>query len=207
MLEIIRSMFYRDAYNEVIATVTMNDEFYSMPLGLRLSNNSLIARVFKGSRLYDVLHSRGAVDASICITSNPLLFYYAVVRKDSLRYRIIDNTPCIEDCDACIGGRLGVAGKANNHVRIVFEPHRILILNPWPHPYVRGSAALIEALVHYTKIPYVSRTEAARLIGFIEAAVYAVEKSTTDDGLREAIRDVYRRASKLLRELHGLTLR
>ena len=191
-------MFYRNAYNEVIVTTVLDDGYYSMPLGIRLSDNSLIARVFKGSRLYDALSSRSTIDASICITLNPLLFYYAVIKKESLKYNVVDDIPCIKDCDACIGGRLKVIETINDYIRALFEPHKISILNPYPRPYVRGSAALIEALVHYTKIPYIPQDAAERLFHFIEAALYAVERSTNDPTIRNAIREIYERAYKLL---------
>jgi hypothetical protein len=68
---------------------------------------------------------------------------------------------------------------------------------------MRGAAAIIESLIHYTRIPHVGRSEAEKLLGFIEAAQYAVERSTDNHELQEAMRDIYNKALRAYTDHHG----
>jgi len=179
--------FRSDTYNEVLLTLRSGDLVNSAPVGVLYRRGKLYARIYSGSKTYESIKS-GVNKCSVCITLDPFLFYYAVLEKDKLRYVFDEYTdyPCIVDCDTCIYGELEVLEEKQYYLWIAIKPERIKFYRRLPRVYHRCDYALIEALIYYTKIPYVEHLR-EKYIEKIMSCRETIYRSTRSKRYREAI--------------------
>lgn len=199
IIKLLKKMgFHTLTYNEVIITIMKNNVEYSMPIGLKRVKNRLIGRIYRETRLASIL-SKDIKKATICVSKNPLLFYYVVLEREKLRYtRIREGEACIVDCEACIICNIKDFSRIGKWIKIELEPIHIIIENIYPRVYHRADYGIIEALIYYTKIPYVDQALAMKYYEYLKVFRETVYRSSGDKRLRDIIDNIIVRAEKIL---------
>ncbi len=181
--------FLEKTYNETIILV---DKDIVMPLGIYIVNGMFYARVYKGSRLYNYLSKVGneLVEAYLCIPRTPLLFYMVIFEKDKVVSIEKRGFTCIKDCSACIKCDIQkIKVEIENYV-IKLTPTKAIVLKKIPYVYHRFEHAIVEALVYYTKIPYVSERKALEYLKKILWCKEIVYHSTYSRKYRRIINNI-----------------
>ncbi len=173
--------FTPTSWGETILVAETADKTLAMPLGVRQRGDILWGRLYKSSSLYPIM-KQGLIDGvGLCVTQDPILFYKAVFERGNLKPSSINNTPCLEGCSACIASNIIPGKETREYIELILEPQYITLIETVPRVYHRGDAALIEALVHCTRLKYISQGEQRRLAEYIEALVYGVNRGTLDE--------------------------
>ena len=182
--------FNKDTYSEVIVTTSCNGKVNAAPIGVRMFNDrTLYFKIYRPSTTYEYIAcSRECV---LNITSNPRLFYTSIFDKEKLKFKrsFRVSPPRI----------IGANGYVECKVSSVedFEEYSIVYCNPVhveyesqpPKAFNRAEPAIIEALIHYSRIiPFVRKgwcNEVKHLLERIEFCRYIVEHSTCNSELLE----------------------
>ncbi len=194
--EALRSIGFRsDTYNEVVITTCIGDNCYSMPFGVKYVRGLLRGRFFKDSIMFRIHAGYKPLYSVLCITDDPMIFYNAVFRKGDLRYKYIREygMPCISGCSACILVLKKYMRLVSDRLYVGFKPIRIRIYRRYPSVYHRFKYALIEALIQYTKIPFVDEESRRRLIEYIVYLRSTIYRSTRNKRYRGLIDDIIER--------------
>ncbi|MEM2185171.1 MAG: DUF447 family protein [Candidatus Methanomethylicia archaeon] len=203
LMKILDSLeFSSDTYIETVTLFYVNGKLMGlMPLGMKKLNSQFFARIFKSSRMYNTilnLEDLSRVKCKICISSNPITFYYAIFKKEKLVKAFMGKNYSRKFCDACIDATMTSYEKDQEFLKIYLKPIEIYIVRRYPKGFNRASAAIIEALVHYTKIPFVNMEEQKRLILKIEMCMETVYRSSEKPTYRAIIEEIFKRAKNLL---------
>mgnify|MGYP001770797109 FL=1 len=195
--------FSRDTYGETVTIFygDYNDIINVMPMGFKLyvdeESCGLTGRVFRGSMIYDLINSKGLseVRCSICITKDPRAFYYSIFRKRYMIDALKRGVP--NYCDAFINGTMVVSGTDDDSIRVIVRLQSVDLITRNPRVFDRASAAIIEALVWYTKIPYVSCNKVRQILDREKFYLETVRRSSRKGIYRRMINDIYARAREL----------
>lgn len=119
----------------------------------------LVLRPFKNTSTYSniVLQKQAAVN----ITHDPELFYRVVFKKE-LVFAAGEkaDVPVLKGCDATVEVvSKEVKSFDDLRVEIVVEPIHFIKRGAGIHPYSRVESALIESLIHYTRVAVFVNTE------------------------------------------------
>jgi len=154
--------------------------------------------------MYDYLKSNVS-HATICVSSNPLHFYYAVFDKSRLKYTCRSvagvDYPLINGCDAYIYCSLYKRIARSDRVIVWFKPVEVEIREKYPRVFNRGLYAIVEALVYYTKLEYASNSDRLKYVKYIEQCRESVYRSCKSRRLRSIIDRIYK---STLEKLKGL---
>jgi len=182
-------------YSETLLTIRFNNVDYTIPFGVLYRKGLLYGRIYHGSRMYDYLKSNVS-HATICVTSNPLLFYYAVFDKSRLKYtyRSVSGLdyPLINGCDAYIYCTVYKRIVRRDRVNVWFKPVEVEVEHRYPRVFNRGLYAIVEALVYYTKLEYVSNSDRLKYVKYIEQCRESVYRSCKSKRLRRVIDHIYK---------------
>lgn len=196
--------FSKGSVSEVLLSLSTGHDFNIAPVGVRLSKSGdLAVKLYPGSRTYELVR-RGARDYVINVTSDPVLFYYAVLSKNSLRLKPSRyvSAPKVAGCDAYVECVLSTIRHGREYLRLYLRPLHIEYRKTCPRPFCRAEPAIIEALIYLTKIPYLRRTgklgEAQVLLTKIRYCVEVVEHSTRSRRLRYISRRILEKAENLM---------
>ncbi len=198
--DILRKMgFSSTTYSEVIITLTKGGEKYSMPIGVKYLRKRFEGRIYRKTRIADIILSQPE-KISVCVTRDPIIFYRAVLEKEKLEYIEVSHyeAPCIVGCDACIICNIESISETNEWLRIVLNPVHTVIYNVYPRPFHRVEYGIVEALVYYTKLPYVDRATAEKYYNYILVFRETVYRSTTDKKYRAIIDKIVAKAKEVL---------
>ncbi len=180
--------FYNDNY--VVINI--------MPMGFKLDSKTctLNGRIFNGSILYKLITEKNltSIKCSICVTKNPQLFYLSIFDKRKILRRF-DKGRCPRSyCDVCIHGMMHVDEVTSDYIKVFFRPLSIKYNSKSPKVFDRASAAVIEALVWYTKMPYVSCGELDNILIRLRMCLDTVLRASTNEKIKNIINDVYSKA-------------
>jgi hypothetical protein len=152
----------------------------------------LRGRFFKDSIMFRIYTGYKPLYSVLCVTDDPLIFYNAVFRKNSLRYKYVKEygIPCINGCSACILVSRKYVRLVSDRLYVGFKPLSVKIYRRYPGVYQRFKYALIEALVQYTKIPFVDEESRRRLIEYIVYLRSTVYRSTKNRRYRRLIDEI-----------------
>ena len=199
--ELVKLGFSSDTYSEILLTVRLGSDINVAPIGVLMENQELIIRVFKGSKTYNMLLN-GAKECVINVTRNPRYFYYAIFHKDKIMLTdaVKVSVKRVADCNAYIECNISNIELKDDYLTAYLKPIFVEISSYYPLTFNRAWPAIIEALVHYTKIPYyrslnISANEIIRKISFLREIVY---RSSKNIELRRIIDDIIDRTRKLL---------
>jgi hypothetical protein len=142
-------------FNEVVVSLRLDNGLIRItPLGIYRQGNTIIARIFPGTRLYN--DALKAYEACLVAPSTPILFYDAVLNKEIklMRPRSI-STPCPHSegliIEAVVEGR--EKQKDGKYV-IRFMPVYIYSASSTIKPYSRDYGCSIELLIAFTRIKF-----------------------------------------------------
>lgn len=178
-----------ETFVETVALFHIGDKWDVMALGIKVRNGYLYARIFRGSKTYsDIIDSQGLkITCRICITGNPITFYYSIFRKSALT-RCYSEVKCVKRfCDAYIDAVIEDMRATDSYIEVFLKPTDISVVRRYPRGFNRASAAIIEALVHYTKMGYVDGDEKRKIVLRIEMCRETVYRSSEDPTYRKII--------------------
>ncbi len=185
--------FSEDTFGEVVAFFSWSNSKHVMPLGLKFRNGFLYGRIFKGSKMYTILSDAkniGNINCMVCISSNPMLFYNAVFNKGEV-LKCCENVDCVKNfCDACIETVVANSIVSDEFVEVFLKPIKIGIYRRIPRVFTRASAAIIEALVWYTKMVFADESRRREYLNRILMLRDVVYRSSLNKVYREIIDDV-----------------
>lgn len=196
--------FSKSTYGEIILTIRLGEIVNSAPMGVLLyGDTKLCLKVYRSGRTYEMIVG-GAEDCVLNVTSDPMLFYNSVFRKDEVSYRPAEraSSPRISGCDAYVECSITGLTAYERYVQVLLEPLLVDVTDGTVRVYSRVGPALIEALICYTKLPYLkdSCEEAESLIGRIRIFREIVYHSTRDRVFREIADEILNRSEGMLRQ-------
>jgi len=200
--------FSVDTWGEVVVVFLEekgNSVISVMPLGLKLLENcSLSGRLFRGSRIYDYILNTGVreLKCKICISEDPLLFYAAVYEKKKVT-KVFKKSLCPRSyCSVCLSGSC-IFSLAREEDVITLELHvdRVVIRRALPKVFTRASAALIEALVWLTKVPYMSCEEVEKVVEWVELLKTSVYRSSQQKVFKELADEIFSKTIELVKNV------
>jgi hypothetical protein len=195
--------FSSDTYGETIIAFLSGeggDSIISlMPMGFKLSDNcELVGRIFKGSFIYNVILEKkiSKMPCIVCITRSPQTFYLTIFNKKILIRRFKGGRCPRSYCDACVDGELTVEGVGDDIINVSIRPLSIKINRRVPLVFDRASAAIIEALVWYTKIPYVPCNEVYEILSRLRFYRETVSRASKRGVFLKMINRIFREGVK-----------
>ncbi|MEM0441306.1 MAG: DUF447 family protein [Candidatus Caldarchaeum sp.] len=153
--------FEPNVWYETIVT-TYNDDHRpnAAAMGcITFNQQHLVLRPFKNTATYSNIMRRRR--AAVNITHDPELFYRAVFKKEMLfTAGEFADVPVLKECDAAIEVIIDdVKSFDEQRAEIVMSPTHIHKYATRIHPYSRVESALIESLIHYTRVAVFLHTE------------------------------------------------
>ena len=147
-------------YEAIVTTYTPDRKPHAAAMGLQLDSSSrLVLRPFKTSQTYRNIALRK--QAVINLTSDPEHFYGAVF-SSGLMYReaLVVEAPALADAWGWIEV-MAENFQPIGHLReaVLCKVVRVEGGGTNPAPYTRAAHALIESLIHYTRIKVFANTE------------------------------------------------
>lgn len=198
MLKLNKIGFSSKTYSEIILSISYRNEINAAPMGVLLHNDKLKLKIYPHTRTYRLILD-GADDCVLNITSNPKLFYYSIFMKDKIKYVRSRKTrsPRVRGCDGYIECKMSSVIRQREHLDISLKPILIDVKPRNVATFNRAGPAIIEALVHYTKIPFLNNKEIRYKILYIKFLRDTVYKSTRDAELRKIISDIVGRCEDI----------
>jgi len=205
MNNIVRTLrrlgFSTSTYSEVILSIKHGNIVNYAPMGVLLVKDALHLRVYMGSLTYKLI-MEGAKDCVLNITSDPILFYNSILDKSRVKTvgSIKVKSPRISGCQGYIECLISDVVKTPRYLRVLLNPIHIDYYKIIPTTYKRASSAIIEALVYYTKLPYL-KGSSGDLLSKIKLCVNTVFRSTKNPKYRGLARDILLRAYRITQDL------
>lgn len=205
-LDIARQMgFNCSSYSETIVVVGGKREYYVVPLGLKLCGKNLVARVYRNTGLYRFLRTRlgrEKIGVSVCVTSDPVLFYKTVLHRDQVEVvrEPCSSIPVVKGCSGYITGYVGNFYEKELSLELYIDVDKAWYTRIVPKTIVRAEYAVIEALVYLTKMPYYDSSyqeELYRRITWCQEIVYRSSENTV---LRNIIDEIVSRAEQMIKK-------
>lgn len=199
--------FSEDTYGETILIVTIDNKINATPIGIKLINDNLMqATIFKDSITYlGLIKSK---ECTINITSDARIFYKLVMNEELKADELISSetisTPALKSADAVIEVKVTNIIDQADRATFYFIPTNLRIFKTIPKVFNRTHPAIIEALVHYTRIkPYSEMklfSEVDKLIEHIKICIDTVQHSTKNTELLTIANNILNNAIKLKSE-------
>ena len=195
--------FSPKTFSEVILVLRAEGGTHVQPLGVKLKGSSLWARVFRSTRLHELI--RPGLRGSLNITHDPRAFFEPVMYGRLLSLDIEEGSlgPYLASCDAAVFVEVVEVIRERHFSSVFFKPLGLLIGREHPAALNRAFPALVEALVHLTRMRYYARCgDAERLEALadkVRVCVEAIRHSTEEDAYLDM-------ASEVLAEAEGWAL-
>jgi len=196
--------FSSDTYGETIIAFLGSEDGDSimslMSMGFKLDDNcELVGRIFMGSLIYNIILEKklDEMPCIVCITRSPQTFYLAVFNKMMLIKRFKGKRCPKTYCDACIDGELIIKGMDSDVIDVSIRPLSIRINRRMPLVFDRASAAIIEALVWYTKIPYVPCNEVYEILNRLKIYRETVSRASKKEIFLKMINKMFQEGVRL----------
>lgn len=196
----LRSLgFNSQTYSEVILTVKHKKTIHSTPVGVVLHREKLYIRLYRDSKIYSIFYDKPR-DCTLSITRDPRVFYASILEREKIRYAKSKRveSPRIRGCNGyveCIVERVALKSEVlEATLKPVLVESRVLKAKT----YNRAEPAIIEALVHLTKIGKRRETirEAEESLLKVKFCVETVYRSSKSRSLRRIARNVLREAEE-----------
>jgi len=169
-------------FEVIVSTYGINHTPNAAPMGVMTDDmRRLIMKPYTTSQTYrNILFHKHAV---INITSDPII-YYRTAFKDANPYKRVPidwfekadlvNAPKLNNADACIEVKaIKIENKKRDRAKVLCEVVNISILNTVPKSYCRANFALIESIIHATRIKvFLSEGEKERAKELIKLVKY-----------------------------------
>lgn len=188
-----RMGFSSSTYVEAVVLLFKDGRFMNVvPLGIKLKNGVFIIRIFKGSRTYKLV-AEGMVDSGrICLTNEATAFYLAMFKKEEAMGILK------KFCDAFIDFEIINVEPKKNYVVLYGEPKSLEIVDRMPKGFTRASAAIIEAMVWLSKIPYIDKERRSIYENYVRMCIETVYRSSRSKRYRAIARDIVNRLENMI---------
>lgn len=201
--------FSERSYSEVILSVRVGGEVNAAPMGILLRDGMPLIKVYRGGKTHRLL-AGGARDCVLNVTSDPALFYRSVLDKERIVFVEAKkvSSPRVYGCDAYAECLVSKAEDRGDYLEAVLEPVLVEARRRDARAYCRAGPAVLEALVHFTKLLYfrgVDRGKAEELLGRIRIFVDIVYHTTMDRELRSMADDILDRSLEAMRGAQNLS--
>jgi hypothetical protein len=200
--------FIRNGIVEVILSTFDEDHHpHAAPMGASTEDmRSIVLTPFKSSQTYgNLLKWRSGVAN---ITSDPVLFHRTVFKDSNpggeLPQEWFTHAPTVDaprmtNTDFCIELRVTGIEESEDRAQMLCRVEMVLMLNRsyLPHVYNRAAPAVIESIIHATRIEAHLNAgrpdKAAELITLVEHYCSLVERVAPDSTYSELMNDIQRR--------------
>ena len=183
-LDILQQLgFKSDTFSEVILILDLGGRTHIQPLGVKLREGFLWARVFKPGRLYGEV--RPGLKGSLNITHDPRAFFEPVMRRSpGLEISWRKGYPFLSGSEAVVLVEITSVEEKGDLKELFLKPLEVDIRREMPLVFNRAFPALLEALICLTRIRYHAS------LGHLEEARSLFEKMLVHlDSLRHATSD------------------
>lgn len=196
-------------HESIVTTVDNTGKPNTAPMGVKLVSNIITLKPYVTTRTYaNILNVR---EVMVNITADSLLYYYALFNPERIRY----GNPKIIKPPRVLGG-------VDLYIECVVEDialhDEVALVSLKPLCWYRGSgsklafsranSSVIEALIHYTKLPYLISSGDLEGVRYryvaIEAARNIVMK-VGNDVLKKVIDDILNKSMRLISKA-GITV-
>ncbi|MCD6592523.1 DUF447 family protein [Candidatus Bathyarchaeota archaeon] len=197
--------FSKSTYSEIILTIRHGDAVNVAPMGVLLEDDKRLSlRVYKEQRTCELIE-KGAVDCVLNITCNSTLFYDAVLNKSEISYCPSEtvSSPRVRGCDAYVECLIIHVKDCGEYVRVLLKPQLIKVSRRMAKAHNRAEPAVIEALVCFTKILHLIKSNVEMAEGLKERIKIfreIVYHSTRSKKLRMMMTEILDRAEEVIRE-------
>ncbi|HDI73857.1 MAG TPA: DUF447 family protein [Candidatus Korarchaeota archaeon] len=179
----------------IVTTLKQNKEPHFAPIGVkRVGDRLIIGKLFKNTDTYRNLCS--SPQLVINLTDNVLLFYLAlfddVPPEKYTRGGPKTKIPYLREADAIIEADALKFGDRGDFVTVELEVLGILVMRGGPRFLSRCKHAVLESLVHFTRIPIYMREgrEATELVELIRHYREFVERNCPEVPYKFIMRDL-----------------
>lgn len=196
-------------YETIVSTYGADREPHAAPMGISiLDGRRIVLRPYKTTRTYgNLVRYRAAV---VNITSDPLLFYNSVFGGD-MRYRVshVVDAPALVEADGWLELELeGERDLSSERSELTLYVVKVELADKRPvRLYCRAVHAVIESIIHMTRIPIFLGTErndeAIKLVEKVLDYRRLVERVAPDTIYSGLMAEMESRISVWLREYEG----
>ncbi|MEM1600759.1 MAG: DUF447 family protein [Sulfolobales archaeon] len=201
--------YLRYGHHESIATtVDSSGRPNSAPMGIELIGDKVLMKPYLNTRTYaNILSLR---EVMLNITTDAFLFYQTLFNSEEVRYgspKIIKPPRILGSVDLYVECVVDTITHYEDFALISLRPICCYRGRGSRLAYSRANSAVIEALIHYTKLPHlISKGDLEgirRRYAVLEASRNMVLKVGSDT-LKKVVEDVWDRSLRLIREA-GIT--
>ncbi len=195
-----------ETYEIILSTYCDEGQPNAAPMGIKfLRNKRVFIKLFKGTRTLNNIMKRRCAIANV--TSDPLLFYKTTFKeKNQLspnyfsRSNIID-APYLRSADGYIQMTLGTCKHKRSYVETEFHiKKRINLKKTRSDLYSRGAHALIEAIIHSTRInEFLAKGKTKKtnkLIQLVNHYNELIQRVSPDSDYEKIINEIQNRINK-----------
>lgn len=189
--------FSGSTYLETVVVLFRGSEVVNIvPLGFVLKKGTLMARVFRGSKTYKLV-AEGAVNRGrLCITRDAMLFYLSIFKKEEA-LKAFNRL-----CSAYVDFDIAKVEPRKTHLVLYCRPAGVEIIDRVPKGFIRASAAIIEALVWLSKIPYTDKSRRSLYEDYVRMCISIVYRSSRSRRYRAIAQDISRYLHNLAQHLN-----
>lgn len=204
MLKLSALGFSENTYVETIVVTSGPAGVRAAPVGMLLQGDNLYFKLFKRAATYANLVQ--TKECTVNVTSSALKFYAALkgkAPKKAFATAKYVKVPRLRGADAVVEARLLEVQHEERLAEVLLRPIHLRVFRKTPKAFDRANAALIEALVHYTRVtPYLeagSLGDAEKLLSYIGLCRETVYKASSDEDLRGAVDEILNESEKAIR--------
>ncbi len=200
--------FSENTFSEVIAVTKLKDKWNCSPLGVKLDlkNDTIFFYVYEGARILDFFRRQKIF--TLNIINDYHAFLNCVFKRNIEKeiHEIAENLAYLKTADAYIVCRNSLPKQLGEDKYLINAAVKeIVILREKPRVFNRVLPAIVEALVHYTKIkPYSKIYGPSAILNLLKKIEYCkdtVYHASTDVEARKSIDFIYKEAIKLANKL------
>jgi Uncharacterized conserved protein len=196
--------FVEGVVYEVIA-VSFSSKPHPAPIGVRFKDGLFEATIYHDTATYANLKVHPM--CTLNVVRSGLLFYDAVYMKHKLRVMREGDYWFLADADAWLGVTVVEESPDRGRSVFKFKPSMLHLSQVKPKPYTRADGALVEMLVHESRIkPYIDSgllVEAKRLYDLIVHYNELMARIAQNTEYQAYAKAIYESATRRMGELKG----
>lgn len=189
--------FLEGVIYEVVA-VTFSGKAHVAPIGVKRRSGLFEATIYHDTTTYSNLRLNPRL--TLNVVRSGLLFYRSMREKESVRVSRQGDYWFVEEADLWLGVRVAWERLSQGRSVFGFEQAGVGGQSPRPQPYSRADGALVEMLVHASRIePYLRQgmvEEARRLYSLIEHYYQLVARVAPNTEYQSCALAVYEEAGR-----------
>jgi len=194
-------------HEAIVTTVDSLGNINSAPMGIELVDDLIVLRPYMSSKTYSNLVS--TKEATINITNDSKLYYYSLFTPQTLKYsqsKMVRPPRILGDVDLYIECVVTNVDDSSNPPLIYLRGLCCDLGSGCKLAYSRANSLVIEALVHYTKLPVLIREGnvdgVKRRVDIITYTYEVIERVGSEE-LKLIIRDILDKTFTIIKDLES----